>query len=99
MNFKYVRIQGRELAENTMYAKGIFSMCWKMIQDDVMEDEDADLFKEIDSWFAEVLPYPPQCMNRVRSSMRMSIRSLGRWMRTCRLRNSRNPGLEENKMQ
>lgn len=64
MNFKYVRIQGRELAENTMYAKGIFSMCWKMIQDDVMEEEDADLFKEIDSWFAEVLPYPPQCMNR-----------------------------------
>ena len=37
-NYKYVRIQGRELAANTMYAKGIFSMCWKLIQDDVMEE-------------------------------------------------------------
>ena len=59
--FKYVRIQGRELAENTKYAKGIFSMCWQLIQDNVMEEEDADLFKEIDAWFADVLPYPPPC--------------------------------------
>ena len=29
MKFKYVRIQGKELAKNTMYAKGIFSMCWQ----------------------------------------------------------------------
>lgn len=59
--FKYVRIQGREVAENTRYAKGIFSMCWQLIQDNVMEEEDADLFKEIDAWFADVLPYPPPC--------------------------------------
>ena len=59
--FKYVRIQGRELAENTKYAKGIFSMCWQLIQDNVMEEEDADLFKEIDAWFADILPYPPPC--------------------------------------
>ncbi|MBR0516781.1 MAG: hypothetical protein IJK10_01555 [Firmicutes bacterium] len=65
-NYKYVRIQGRELAANTMYAKGIFSMCWKLIQDDVMEEEDADLFKEIDSWFAEELPFPPPCNSRAR---------------------------------
>ena len=64
MNFKYLRIQGKELAENTMYAKGIFSMCWQLIQNDVMEEEDADLFKEIDSWFSEVLPWPSQCVNR-----------------------------------
>lgn len=64
MKFKYVRIQGKELALNTSYAKGIFSMCWKLIQKDVMEEEDADLFKEIDQWFSEILPYPPQCMNR-----------------------------------
>ena len=44
--FKYVRIQGKELAENTMYAKGIFSMCWQLVQDNVMDEEDADLFKE-----------------------------------------------------
>ena len=66
MNYKYVRIQGRELAANTMYAKGIFSMCWKLIQDDVMEEEDADLFKEIDRWFAEILPFPPPCNNKER---------------------------------
>ena len=55
VNYKYVRIQGQELAENTMYAKGIFSMCWQLIQNDVMEEEDVGLFKEIDSWFAENL--------------------------------------------
>ena len=64
MKFKYVRIQGKELAVNTMYAKGIFSMCWQLIQNDVMEEEDADLFKEIDSWFAEKLPWPEPCMKR-----------------------------------
>ena len=48
MEFKYIRIQGQELAENTMYPKGIFSMCWQMIQNDVMDQEDADLYKEID---------------------------------------------------
>lgn len=66
MDFKYVRIQGRELAANTMYAKGVFSMCWKLIQDDVMDEEDAALYKEIDAWFAEILPFPPQCMTKER---------------------------------
>ena len=64
MNFKYVRIQGKELARNTMYAKGIFSMCWQLIQNDIMEQEDADLFREIDGWFVEKLPWPPQCKNQ-----------------------------------
>jgi hypothetical protein len=64
LNYKYVRIQGRELAENTMYAKGIFSMCWQLIQNDVMDEEDVGLFKEIDSWFAENLPWPEPCKNR-----------------------------------
>ena len=66
MKYKYVRIQGREIARETNYAKGIFSMCWQLVQDDTMEEEDAELFKEIDKWFSEVLPYPPQCMNRER---------------------------------
>ena len=61
MNYKYVRIQGKELAENTMYAKGVFSMCWQLIQNDAMEEEDADLYREIDKWFAEVLPFPDPC--------------------------------------
>ncbi|MBQ7186369.1 MAG: hypothetical protein IJR91_01925 [Ruminococcus sp.] len=64
MKFKYVRIQGKELAINTKYAKGIFSMFQKLIRDGVMEQEDADLFQEIDLWFSEVLPYPPHCMRR-----------------------------------
>ncbi|MBQ9828193.1 MAG: hypothetical protein IJM62_05865 [Lachnospiraceae bacterium] len=64
MNFKYVRIQGHALAENTMYAKGIFSVCWEMVQKEKMEQEDAELFKEIDGWFAENLPWPPQCRNQ-----------------------------------
>ena len=62
--YKYVRIQGRELAANTLQGKGVFSMCWKLIQDEKMEEEDADLYKEIDKWFAEILPFPPQCMQK-----------------------------------
>ena len=75
-DYKYLRIQGLELAENTMYAKGIFSMCWKLIRDDVMEEEDAELYKEIDSWFAEVLPFPPICSDsreRVIASLKQRI--------------------------
>ena len=44
-----------------MYAKGIFSMCWQLIQNDAMEEEDAALFKEIDDWFAHTLPWPDPC--------------------------------------
>ena len=62
--FKYARIQGQELAENTMYARGIFSMCWDLIQNDIMDEEDKGLFKEIDDWFAHELPWPPQCKNQ-----------------------------------
>ena len=64
MKFKYVRIQGREKAVNTNRGKGIFSMCMQMIQDEVMDEEDRDLFLEIDKWFSEILPYPPQCKNQ-----------------------------------
>ena len=56
LDYKYVRIQGLELAPNTMYAKGIFSMCWQLIQDEVMDEEDVGLYREIDSWFSEALP-------------------------------------------
>ena len=61
LNFKYVRIQGKELAKNTMYAKGIFSMCVQMLRNNVMEEEDAQLFNEIDDWFAKNLPWPEPC--------------------------------------
>ena len=62
--YKYCRIQGLELAENTMYAKGVFSMCMQMIQDKVMDEEDRDLYMEIENWFEENLPFPPQCLNQ-----------------------------------
>ncbi len=64
MKFKYVRIQGKELAANTRTGKGIFSMLHKMVMDKAMEQEDADLFLEIDSWFSEVLPWPPPCQRQ-----------------------------------
>lgn len=64
LKYKYVRIQGQELAANTMHAKGVFSMCMQLIQNEAMEEEDRDLYMEIDSWFAENLPWPPQCKNR-----------------------------------
>ena len=56
MKFKYCRIHGKELAANTKSGKGIFSMLHQMVTDKVMEQEDADLFLEINSWFAEKLP-------------------------------------------
>jgi hypothetical protein len=59
--YKYVRIQGKALARNTMHAKGVFSMFMQMIQQDVMDDEDKELYLEIDSWFSENLPWPPPC--------------------------------------
>lgn len=49
------------MAANTRTAKGIFSMLNKMVEDGVMEEEDEGLFHEIDEWFAEELPWPPQC--------------------------------------
>ena len=61
---KYVRIQGKELAKNTMQGKGVFSMFMKMIREDIMDEEDVGLYKEIDDWFAENLPWPPQCKNQ-----------------------------------
>ena len=61
LEFKYMRIQGKVLVRNIMHAKGIFSMFMQMIREDVMEEEDADLFREINDWFAEELPWPPPC--------------------------------------
>ncbi|MBP3579233.1 MAG: hypothetical protein J6K15_14070 [Lachnospiraceae bacterium] len=61
MEFKYLRIQGRELSYITQYPKGIFAMCWRMIYDGVMNEEDAELFKSINTWFEENLPEPPVC--------------------------------------
>ena len=61
MKFKYCRIQGKELAANTMHGKGLFSMLNQMVTNGEMEEEDVGLFHEIDAWFVEELPFPPQC--------------------------------------
>lgn len=63
MNCKYMRIQGRENSWVTDYPKGIFAMCWRLIQDGVMNQEDEDLFRKIDTWFKENLPEPEACKN------------------------------------
>ena len=34
------------------------------MQNETMDEEDAGLFREIDDWFAENLPFPPQCKNQ-----------------------------------
>ena len=39
-------------------------MCWQLIQDEVMDEEDVGLYREIDSWFSEALPWPPQFKNQ-----------------------------------
>lgn len=64
LDFKYVRIQGKVLARNTLQGKGIFSLCWKLVQNKIMDEEDEGLFREIDDWFSYNLPWPPQCKNQ-----------------------------------
>ena len=60
---KYMRIQGREDSYITKYPKGIFSLCWNLIKDGILTDEEKDLFVTIDDWFKEVLPEPEPCVN------------------------------------
>ena len=61
MEWKYMRIQGREDSWVTKYPKGIFGMCWRMIMDGQMEPEDEKLFREIVDWFIANLPQPEPC--------------------------------------
>lgn len=61
VHYKYLRIQGRELISNTLTGRGVFSMCVEMIRNKSMEQEDADLFDEINDWFSENLPWPEPC--------------------------------------
>ena len=61
MNYKYMRIQGRELSYVTQYPKGIFSMCWRLVLDGKMDKEDEECFKAIDAWFKENLPELEPC--------------------------------------
>ena len=65
-DFKYVRIQGSEYAANTMHPKGVFSVFWKLLEERIMDEEDEELFKALDAFIADSLPFPPQCNGRER---------------------------------
>ena len=56
VTYNYLRIQGKELVRNTMYARGVFSMCMELLDSGEMEEEDAELFKEVNDWFLKNLP-------------------------------------------
>lgn len=60
-NFKYMRIQGREIAEFTNYANGVFGIFRDFEKKHVMTDEDAALYREVVQYFSEELPWPPMC--------------------------------------
>lgn len=63
MNYKYMRIQGREDSYVTKYPKGVFSLCWNLIRDNILEENEKELFFSIDEWFKENLPEPAPCIN------------------------------------
>ena len=61
MECRYMRIQGREDSWVTGYPKGIFSICWRLIRDGMMQPKDEQVFRDIDNWFKEHLPEPEPC--------------------------------------
>ncbi len=61
MRYKYMRIQGREDSYITKYPKGIFSLCWNLIRDEQLTNEEKEMFIAIDDWFKKNLPEPEQC--------------------------------------
>lgn len=63
MKYKYMRIQGRENSYITKYPKGIFSLCWNLIKEEKLTDEEKELFISIDNWFKDNLPEPNPCKN------------------------------------
>ena len=62
--YQYMRIQGRENSYITKYPKGVFSLCWNLIRDHMLTEEEEKLFVSIDEWFKEHLPEPEPCRNR-----------------------------------
>ena len=60
-DYKYLRIQGRNLVTNTLTGKGIFGLFMELIHNQKLAQEDAELYLEIDSWFSEHLPWPEPC--------------------------------------
>lgn len=63
MQYKYMRIQGREPSYITKYPKGVFSLCWNMVRDNVLTEQEKAMFMAIDEWFKANLPEPEPCVN------------------------------------
>ena len=59
--YKYMRIQGRENSYITKYPKGIFSLCWNLVRDKALTEDEEKLFVSVDEWFKENLPEPEPC--------------------------------------
>ena len=57
--FKYMRIQGREIAYRTQKPVGVFVLNWRRIRDGIYSKEDAELYDRTHKWFLENLPEPP----------------------------------------
>ena len=64
MEYKYIRIQGREIAEFTDYANGVFGIFRDFEKKHVMTDEDLELYQEVVDFFTNELPWPPMCNGR-----------------------------------
>lgn len=82
--YKYMRIQGRDLVTNTLTGRGVFSLCMDLIRNKKMDEEDADLYMEIDSWFAENLPWPEPCRRQERVICYFKTENAGemlKWMK------------------
>ena len=47
MSYKYMRIQGREDSYITKYPKGIFSLCWNLVNAGVMDESEKEIFMSI----------------------------------------------------
>ena len=63
MEYKYMRIQGRENSYITQYPKGVFSLCWNLIGEEQLTEEEKSMFISIDDWFKHNLPEPEPCKN------------------------------------
>ena len=66
MKCKYVRIQGRKDSYITKYPKGVFSLCWNLVDGGVLTEAEKTIFVSIDNWFKENLPEPEPCKNHER---------------------------------
>lgn len=60
-DYKYVRIQGREIARFTDYPNGVFGIFRDFEKKHVMTEEDELLYKDVVDFFTTTLPFPPMC--------------------------------------